>query len=99
MYTIALYTVVNWEGRMRDKLRMMVAWVVYKMHQAGPAGPNAVCEQAEWDQMEVANPGRHTLIKAGITSEPEAERLAREAPGGTAIGTAHRKARLPWRLG
>ena len=49
--------------------------------------------------MERANPGYHTLIKAGITNEPEAERLARESPGGTAPGTARVKARLPWRLG
>jgi hypothetical protein len=59
------------------------AWVVYKMKQAGPAGPNAVCEQAEWEEMERANPGYHTLIRSGIASEPEAERLARESPGGT----------------
>ena len=78
---------------------MMVAWVVYKMNLAGPQGPNAVCEQAEWDEMERAQPGHHTLNKAGITSEPEAERLARESPGGTAPGAARVKARLPWRLG
>jgi len=83
MYTIALYAVAKWEVRMTRKQRMMVAWVVYKMHLAGPCGPNAVCEQAEWDEMERAQPGFHKLILAGIASEAEAERLAREAPGGT----------------
>jgi hypothetical protein len=40
-------------------------------------GSNAVCEQGEWDAMERANPGQHSLIHAGITNEGEAERLAR----------------------
>jgi hypothetical protein len=40
---------------------------------------NAVCEQGEWDAMELAQPGHHTLILAGITNEGEAERLARSA--------------------
>jgi hypothetical protein len=60
------------------------AWVVYKMSLARPHGPNAVCEQAEWDEMERLTPGYHTLIQAGIASEPEAERIARDSPGGTA---------------
>ena len=70
------------------------SWVVYKMTVWGkPPGPNAVCEQAEWDEMERARPGYHTLIRAGIPNEPEAERLAREAPGGT-TAPARLKARL-----
>jgi hypothetical protein len=93
MYTIALYAVAKWEARMTKKQRMMVAWVVYKMNLAGLGGPNAVCEQAEWDEMERAQPGHHTLIKAGITSEPEAERLAREAPGGCWAGRTARDGR------
>ena len=68
-------------------------WVVYKMNLAGPSGPNAVCEQAEWDRMERTNPGRHALIRAGVTNEPEAERLARQAPGGTAVQAAPVKPR------
>src|SRR5689334_18819635 len=76
----------QWEELMRKKQKLLVGWVVYKMTIAGKlAGPNAVCEQAEWDEMELARPGHHTLICAGVTSEPEAERLAREAPGGTAV--------------
>jgi len=82
--------------RLMRKTADAVCWVVYKMKQAGPEGPNAVCEQSEWDAMELAQPGYHTLIQEGITSENEAEKLAREAPGGTATrGVAHRlKARL-----
>ncbi len=56
-------------------------WVVYRMpiHNK-PNGVNAVCQQSEWDAMELARPGYHTLIQAGITSEGEAERLARSTP-------------------
>jgi hypothetical protein len=59
-------------------------WVVYKMTVNGKlAGPNAVCEQREWDEMQRREPGRHVLIRDGVATEPEAERLARESPGGT----------------
>ena len=37
------------------------------------------------------NPGYHLLIRQGITSEPEAERLAREAPGGSMVKPASLK--------
>ena len=53
-------------------------WVVYRMTIHGkPSGMNAVCKQSEWDAMERAQPGYHTLVQAGIASEGEAERLAR----------------------
>jgi len=56
-------------------------WVVYRMTIHGKAsGMNAVCEQGEWDIMERAKPGCHTLILAGITNEGEAEQLARNTP-------------------
>ena len=60
----------------------IVSWVVYKMtiHKQ-PEGMNAVCEQSEWDAMELARPGYHTLIQAGIPSETEAEKLARGTSG------------------
>ena len=59
-----------------------VSWVVYKMtiHKQ-PEGMNAVCEQSEWDAMELSRPGYHTLIQAGITDEVVAERLARGTSG------------------
>ena len=55
-----------------------VSWVVYRITIHGkPNGMSAVCEQGEWDAMEQARPGYHTLVLAGIPTEGEAERLAR----------------------
>ena len=57
-----------------------VEWVVYRMTIHGkPSETNAVCEQCEWDAMELSRPGYHTLVKAGIPNEGEAERFARAA--------------------
>ena len=37
-------------------------WVVYeKMVRRQPIGQNAVCKQAEWDEMERIQPGCQTL--------------------------------------
>ena len=59
-----------------------ITWVVYLMTIRGrTSGMNAVCEQGEWEAMERAQPGYHTLVQAGIINEGEAERLARAAPG------------------
>jgi hypothetical protein len=56
-------------------------WVVYRMTIRGkPSGMNAVCLQSEWEAMERAQPGYHTLIQADIANEGEAERLARSGP-------------------
>ena len=61
-----------------------VSWVVYQKPVKGePLGMNAVCEQREWDAMERDKPGYHTLIRAGITNECEAEKLARGTSGDT----------------
>jgi hypothetical protein len=58
-----------------------VSWVVYRMTIHGkPSGMSAVCEQGEWEAMEQARPGYHTLVLAGIPTEGEAERLARMNP-------------------
>ena len=59
-----------------------VAWVVYQMllHKK-PEAMNVVCEQGEWDAMELARPGRYKLVRAGIATEAEAERLARGTSG------------------
>lgn len=55
------------------------SWVVYKMKQRGnQPGHNAICSQAEWEEMELAQPGFHTLIQGQIGNEGEAERLARD---------------------
>ena len=65
--------------------------------KGSPDGMRAVCEQGEWDAMELANPGAKTLIRGGIANEGEAERLARGASG--AAKPRNSKARLtsfPW---
>jgi hypothetical protein len=55
-------------------------WVVYSMPVRGnDGGVVALCSQREWDEMDRAQPGRFTLIRAGITNEGEAERLARSS--------------------
>ena len=59
-------------------------WVVYRMAVKGAAdGVNAVCTQDEWDAMELARPGHHTLVRGRIANEAEAERLARGTSGDT----------------
>jgi hypothetical protein len=64
-----------------SKTEKVVSWVVYRMTTHGkPNRVNAVCQQDEWEAIERARPGYHTLILAGITSEGEAERLARKIP-------------------
>jgi hypothetical protein len=61
----------------------VVSWVVYKMTLHGKqAGVNAVCAQTEWDAMELSRPGYHQLIRSGIATEGEAERLARNGQTG-----------------
>jgi len=42
---------------------------------------NAVCEASEWAAMELAEPGVQKLIRDGIRTEEEAERLARGTSG------------------
>ncbi|MFO0810739.1 MAG: hypothetical protein U0746_19085 [Gemmataceae bacterium] len=61
--------------------RSVSSWVVYQMTIHGkPSEMRAVCEQREWDAMELAQPGHHKLLIAGITNEGEAERWARNGP-------------------
>jgi hypothetical protein len=58
-------------------------WVVYRLtlHNK-PTALHVVCQQAEWDALERATPGRHPLVRAGIATEAEADRLARDTPTG-----------------
>ena len=59
-------------------MKKIEPWVVYRMTLRGKTtGMSTVCEQSEWEAMELAQPGHHMLIRAGITSEGEAEQLAR----------------------
>ena len=60
------------------KVEKVLGWAVYLMPVRGRAElMNPVCEQKEWDAMELARPGYFTLVQANIVSEAEAEKLAR----------------------
>jgi hypothetical protein len=63
---------------MREKA---ATWVVYLVTISKHGGVKAVCEQTEWNAMELARPGYHQLIRGGFTSEAEAELLARGDSG------------------
>lgn len=54
-------------------------WVVYSVPLDG--SPRAVCTQAEWGAIDRARPGHFTLVRAGLKTEAEAERLARGSAG------------------
>ena len=70
------------------------SWVVYRMSLHGNAvAGNVVCEQREWDALEVARPGFHTLLHTGLKSEQEAEKLARGTAGETPPRKVKPKAR------
>lgn len=78
------------------EIEKVVSWVVYRMTIHGKlTGMNAVCEQSEWEAMERAAPGYHTLILAGITNEGEAERLARSGPVDTDTSKPSKSKGLP----
>lgn len=58
-----------------------VTWVVYLMTVHKRADKlMAVCEQSEWDAMELNRPGYHQLVRGDIPSEVEAEMIARHSP-------------------
>jgi hypothetical protein len=78
-----------------DSSENATSWVVYLMTVHNKQTQmNAVCEQSEWDAMELARPGYHTLVQAGITSEGEAERLARGTLGDENRSAQDRKKRI-----
>jgi hypothetical protein len=63
-----------------NKLNQCISWVVYRITLRGKTTRmSAVCEQEEWEAMELAQPGHHTLVRSGIPNEGEAERLARSS--------------------
>lgn len=67
------------------KAEEATAWAVYRVTHLGKGpitdGQLAVCEQEEWDAMELAYPGRHTLVQGHMSNEGEAEKLARGTSG------------------
>jgi hypothetical protein len=78
------------------KVRQVASWVVYRTVLKGAsAGVNVVCEAGEWDALERLQPGVHTLVRDGIASEAEAERLARGTSGDTKPRNGSRPAPAP----
>ncbi len=61
--------------------RLPITWVVYLMtiHKQTDR-LCAVCKQSEWDALELTRPGYHLLVRGGIATEVEAEKLARQTP-------------------
>ena len=55
----------------------VVSWVVYQAVGRNGGG-RAMCPESEWPTLEAAG---HVLIRAGLTNEGEAERLARGTSG------------------
>jgi hypothetical protein len=69
------------EGHMNAETKA-AGWVVYTVTDLKlGGGMKVVCEQGEWDEMERARPGRHSLVREGIMCESEAEKLARGTSG------------------
>lgn len=58
----------------------LTSWVVYLTPVYKKQPMKAVCEQCEWEAMELSRPGFHTLIQSGIATEGEAEKVARDEP-------------------
>jgi hypothetical protein len=52
-------------------------WAVYLMTLHNKPSMRAICEQSEWDKIDLARPGYHQLIQGNILTETEAELLAR----------------------
>jgi hypothetical protein len=53
--------------------------------RGNPSIVRVVCEQREWEQLDKTHPGTYSLVRGSITSETEAERLAREPVTGQPI--------------
>jgi hypothetical protein len=67
-------------------------WVVYQITLPGKAvGRTVVCEQSEWERIEAAQPGFHTLLHFGLKTEQEAEKLARGTAGDDYRRGGHKK--------
>jgi len=63
------------------ELPKVESWVVYEAVQGDDTGRRWVCKQSEWEAIELRHPGLNMLIQQGITSETDAEKLARGTSG------------------
>ena len=66
-------------------------WVVYQAVQGAQSGIKSVCKQSEWESIESRQPGLNKLLQKGITSEAEAEKLARGTSGDARIRAKSRR--------
>lgn len=67
---------------MKYKPACTSTWAVYHAVVRGDQTPNnVVCQQYEWEALERSQPGCFVLVQGGITSEGQAERLARGTSG------------------
>jgi hypothetical protein len=79
-----------------QKTENVKTWVVYQTTLQGKSSDmsgvrRVICEQDEWDAMEREQPGKHTLVRSGITNEGEAERLARGTSGDARTSSPSKK--------
>jgi len=64
-----------------QKLMPDGSWVIYQLIVKGEVtGPDAICRQTEWDEMERLRPGEQWLVQGEIASEGQAKRQIRNAP-------------------
>lgn len=56
-------------------------WAVYETLTGPTAGRRTVCSAGEWKSIQAIEPGKHKVIREGITDESEAEKLARGTSG------------------
>ena len=63
------------------KIEQPQQWVVYERVEGDQSGMRLVCHQSEWELVETRHPGLNKLVRNGIDSETEAEKLARGTSG------------------
>lgn len=57
------------------------SWVVYESVDGPRTGMKSVCEDSEWEAIATSKSVNVKLIKKGIETESEAEKLARGTSG------------------
>jgi len=62
-------------------IKVPESWVVYESVDGPRSGMKSVCEDSEWETIATSKSTAVKLIKKGIQSESEAEKLARGTSG------------------
>jgi len=79
-YNEVLRSITERQKKVQMRIEKIPTWAVYLRTLRNKPSMKAVCEQSEWDAMELARPGYHQLIQGSIATETEAETLARGNP-------------------